>query len=1102
MKKYLLLFSAFLFLVPAILIAQVAPQLKWAKGISSPPLGGDVIGTDIVVDASGNKYITGNFAGIADFDPSSGILNLTSNGSTDIFLAKYDAIGNCLWAKVMGGSSDDYGTSLELDANGGIYLTGHFIDVVDFNPSSAVANLISSGSNDIFLAKYDTDGSYLWAKKIGGSNDNFVTSLELDSNSNVCLIGYFKGTMDFDPSSGVANLTSSGVNDFFLAKYDVNGSYQWAKKIGSSSDDYATSLSMDSTGNLYITGNFVNTLDFDPSAAVANLTSSGSIDIFLAKYNLNGDYVWAKSIGGTSDDKSNSIVMDSSGNLFLTGCFWNTADFDPSSGVANLTASGLTDIFLAKYNSNGDYLWAQGMGGGIEDQGNSLALDNIGNVYLTGNFQYTSDFDPSSGVANLTSMGLKDVFLAKYSTNGNYLWANAIGGSSDDNTNSLVIDQSGNLNVIGSFREDIDFDPSSAVEIISSPSNTINCFVGEYNSSGVYENVIKIGGYSKIVYGDSGEVIATDSSGNIYVSGYFSGTADFDPSSNVVNLTSKGLRDIFIAKYDSYGNYLWANSIGGTGEQDVSALELDANGNIFITGDFWETPDFDPSSGVANLTSNGSQDVFIAKYDSNGNYLWAKSIGGSGLEASGELKLDISNNIYLVGNFMNTVDFNLSSGVANLSAINLEDIFIAKYDSNGNYTWAKTIGGSDSESARKLELDASSNLYILGYFRDTVDFDPSAAVANLTYGFTNNTSDGKFLAKYDANGNYIWANEIKVVAGSEIVLDNSGNVFLGGYYNINSDFDPSSNVVSAGPGEGMFLAKYDFNGSFLWAKGIKAANVAGTGGEVSSLFIDSYSNVYMSGSIKGYLDFDPSSGVANLFGSGFASSYIAKYDSVGNYSWANKLGTINSNRSKKMTIDNIGNIYLTGHFDYTTDFDPSSNVYNLTSINGTDTYIAKFKECPAGTQPTVAFSGNTLTSNTLADSYQWIDCNNGNSVILGATNQSFTPSVNGNYAVILTIDSCESVSACQNIVLDTESFELDQVKLYPNPIDNNFVIQLPYAYEKTSVAIFDLVGKEIFNKDFNFENVLNLTLENVSGGIYFVQLNCDGKSKLFKVIKD
>jgi hypothetical protein len=1099
MKKYLLLFSAFLFFVPAILIAQVDPQLKWAKSISSIPLGGDVIGTDIVVDANGDKYITGNFAGIADFDPSSGILNLTSNGSTDIFLAKYDAIGNCLWAKVMGGSSDDYGTSLELDANGGIYLTGHFISIADFDPSSGVANLISSGSNDIFLAKYDSNGNYLWAKKIGGSNDNFVTSLGLDSNNNVCLIGNFKGTMDFDPSSGVANLTSSGVNDLFLAKYDVNGSYQWAKKIGTTSDEEITALELDASGNLYITGNFVNTLDFDPSSGIANLTSSGSIDIFLAKYNVNGDYVWAKSIGGTSDDKSNSVVMDSSGNLFITGFFKNTADFDPSAAVANLTSLGGRDIFLAKYNSNGDYLWAQGIEGGFVAQGNSLALDNIGNVYITGYFEYTSDFDPSSGVANLTSMGLKDVFLAKYSTNGNYLWANAIGGSSDDNANSLVIDSNGSVNVVGSFKEDVDFDSSSSVEILSAPSNTINCFVGKYNSSGVYENAIKIGGYSKTEYGDSGEVIATDSNGNIYVSGYFSGTADFDPSSNVVNLTSKGLRDIFIAKYDSYGNYLWANSIEGTGEQDVSALELDANGNIFITGSFRESPDFDPSSGVANLTSNGSQDVFIAKYDSNGNYLWAKSIGGIGYDASGELKLDASNNIYLVGKFMNTVDFNPSSGVANLSAQSLEDIFIAKYDTNGNYLWAKSIGGQFySESARKLELDANSNLYILGYFRGTVDFDPSAAVANLTA--SGVYADYFFLAKYDANGNYIWAKDLEFIRGSDIVLDNSGNVFLGGYYDSSSDFDPSSNVVLAGSGAGLFFAKYDFNGNFLWVKGIKSVN--NNSGGVSSLFIDTNSNVYMTGYIGGQFDFDPSSGVANLFGSGFASSYIAKYDSVGNYSWANKLGTINSNRSKKMTIDNIGNIYLTGHFDYTTDFDPSSNVYNLTSINGNDTYIAKFKECLAGTPPTVTFSGNTLTSNTSADSYQWIDCNNGNSEILGETNQSFTPLINGNYAVILTIDDCENVSACQNVVLGTESFELDQVKLYPNPIDNNFVIQLPYAYEKASVVIFDLVGKEIFNKDFNFETVLNITLDNVSKGIYFVQLNCDGKSKLFKVIKD
>ncbi|MBI4648818.1 MAG: T9SS type A sorting domain-containing protein, partial [Bacteroidia bacterium] len=236
----------------------------------------------------------------------------------------------------------------------------------------------------------------------------------VDGTSNCYITGYFKGTADFDPGIETVNLTSVGNEDIFFAKYDANGNYLWAKSIGGTSSNHGSSIAIDGTGNCYITGYFRGTTDFDPGAGTANLTPVDSSDIFFARYDVNGNYLWAKSIGSTSMDFGISIAVDSIGNCYITGFFRVTTDFDPGTGTVNLTSIGNWDIFFAKYDANGNYLWAKNIGSSYGDGGYSIAVDDTGNIYLTGYFQSTADFNPGAGTANLTSVGYKDIFFAKY----------------------------------------------------------------------------------------------------------------------------------------------------------------------------------------------------------------------------------------------------------------------------------------------------------------------------------------------------------------------------------------------------------------------------------------------------------------------------------------------------------------------------------------------------------------------------------------------------------------------------------------------------------------------------------------------------------------
>ncbi|MBC7845288.1 MAG: hypothetical protein H7Y10_02205 [Flavobacterium sp.] len=495
-----ILFYAFLFFTYSPdAKAQTNLLLNWAKSFNPDrPAFNDA--KSLITDASGNIYVTGSFYGTADFDPSEGVANLTSTGTSDIFLAKYDANGNYVFAKGMKGPKMEWGTAIAVDTSGNVYLTGVFEDTVDFDPSTKVAKLTSTGNFDIFIAKYDTNGKYIYAKSMEGTDDSRSTAIAVDNNRNTYIIGYFFGVSDFFPGKGVANLTSSGGCDLFLAKYDTNGNYVYGKSIGGKGYDSGSGIAVDKSGNVCITGKFARIVDFDPGMGVVNLTCQGNENIFLAKYDTNGNYIFAKSMGGKRTDLSNAIAVDTNGNSYITGFFEGTADFDPSDRTATLTSPEPYGLYIAKYDSNGNYIYAKSVSGGKGVIGESIAVDNSGSTYITGHFEGTADFDPSDGVANLTSPGRtkdmsgyeSDLFIAKYDTNGNYVYAKSMGGKGYDISSDIALDGNGNIYITGEFKTPANFDPSVSTYDLKSESASAP-FVASYRekSNATEDNELK-----------------------------------------------------------------------------------------------------------------------------------------------------------------------------------------------------------------------------------------------------------------------------------------------------------------------------------------------------------------------------------------------------------------------------------------------------------------------------------------------------------------------------------------------------------------------------------------------------------------------------------
>lgn len=452
------------------------------------------------------------------------------------------------WAFNAGGNiQNDHGQAIAMDGSGNTYVTGYFGGIADFDPGAGTANLTPAGSSDIFVAKYNATGAYQWAFRAGSTGADYGYGIAIDGSGNVYITGSFRNIVDFDPGAGTANLSSGGLDDIFVAKYNSAGIYQLAFRVGGTDIDRGNGIAVDSSGNVFVTGSFRNTVDFDPGAGATNLTSAGVEDIFVTKYNSAGVYQWAFNIGSTNTDRGNGIDVDNSGNVYVTGDFYGTADFDPGAGTANHTAVAWSDVFVAKYNSTGVYQWAINTGGSNADYGYAIAVDGNSNVHVTGGFIGTSDFDPGVGTANLTATGSWDIYVAKYTSAGAYQWAFKVGGSNNDRGYGIAIDGNGNVYVTGAFEvgSNVDFDPGPGVAILTSLGN-LDIFVAKYTSSGAYQWAFRVGGVS----GDEGNGIVLSTNGScIHVTGYFYDTADLDPGTGTVNLTSKGLDDIFVAKY-------------------------------------------------------------------------------------------------------------------------------------------------------------------------------------------------------------------------------------------------------------------------------------------------------------------------------------------------------------------------------------------------------------------------------------------------------------------------------------------------------------------------------------------------------------------------
>lgn len=439
----------------------------------------------------------------------------------------------------------------------------------------------------------------------------------------------------------------------------ADGDFAWASAISATSLQINFGTTFDDDGNIITVGHYVGTLDLDPGAGTDSYTAAGAADVYVYKMDSSGNYIWGRSFGGSSGEQPYAVATDPAGNIYVTGYFGGTVDFDPGAGTFSLSSNGSTDIFVSKLDSGGNFEWAVSAGASGLDQGKSIAVDDDGNVYVTGYFTNTVDFDPGAGTYNLTMNGSREGYVLKLDTGGNFVWAATVGTASGDLMNSIAIDGAGN-SVVGGL-----FGSSGGIATLNASGTVLSTYTG---------------------LGTEVKGIGVDSTGSTYASGYFSGTVDFDPGAGTANQTASGSSNAFVLKLDSAGAYTWSFTVPAASGSAAQTVDVDGADNIFIAGYVNGTADFDPGAGTASPTAYGGNDCFVAKYTSAGAYVWVQTVGGTSSEIPYACAVDSHGNTSTVGTYQGTGDFDPGTGTLTFTNSGSDDGFLLKLQAPADTT--------------------------------------------------------------------------------------------------------------------------------------------------------------------------------------------------------------------------------------------------------------------------------------------------------------------------------------------------------------------------------------------------------------------------------
>lgn len=887
-------------------VAQAQTTPDWSAALAaSQPYGGSATALATVADTNGNVYVAGSFNGQVQL----GATTLVSAGTSDVFVAKWNAAaGTWTWAVRAGGSDFDAATALAL-SGGSLYLTGYVAD------NAAGANGVTFGTlplpgksttagRDLFVAKLTDAGasaSFTWVLNGGGTRTDAGTGLAV-SGSSVYVAGAFVNDANNTQAVSFGTLplnglspTSGFTSDVVVAKITDAGtsaSFTWALAAGGTDEDQPTALAV-SGSSVYATGYLTNTssntnnVTFGAAGAASGQSAAASNDVFVTKLTdagATGTFSWVQVAGGSDQDRPTALAVSGS-SVYAAGYFTNTSSntnnvtFGAAGALNGQASASSQDAFVAKLTdagTTGAFGWAQAAGGFGSDQVNALAVSGtalyVGGTFTNDSFNNNVVTLGSLGALNgVTATNSQDAFVARLTDGGSaptWGWAQTGGGASLDNVTGLALSGS-SVYPVGSFSVQAGFGTAAGSPLSSGAiagafyAGQLTEAAGGTSASWTRVAQAQVGGSF------AGQATAADASGNVYVAGYFSGRITLGSTT----LTAAGATDAFVAKWNPTANaWVWALGAGGLGADQVTGLAV-SGGSVYATGFLTE------NSAGANLTRFGtatatglattaSQDAFVAKIADAGTsaaWGWVQVAGGAGVD-QGRAIAASGTSLYAVGYFSNNtgnanaVTFG-STALAGLGASATgNDVFVTKLTdggSTGAFAWALAGGGTSTDQAKGVAVSGSS-VYVAGYFTNNAANANTVTFGSTTLaGLASTAGNDVFVAKLTDAGTsatYAWA-----LAGGGTSTDQANalaasgsNVYVAGYLTNNA---ANANTVtfgaatlagaSATTGQDAFVAKLSDAGSSATWSWAQAGG--GTSADQATAVAVSGTGVYVAG---------------------------------------------------------------------------------------------------------------------------------------------------------------------------------------------------------------------------------------------------------------
>ncbi len=436
----------------------------------------------------------------------------------------------------------------------------------------------------------------LWEYTFGTTTEDpeVGRATAVDGLGNVYVTGHFgapgmQTTLDFDRKSGLRELTSNGDDDIFIAKYGPTGSLEWAHAFGNQFKDAGCDIKVDHEGNVLVAGYFWDEVDFDPGENEHMAAIGSNNDAFVAKYSPEGALIWVKSFTGSDDILASTLLVDDMNNVYVSGSYGSSINCDPGLTDHMLTAAGFVETYVIKLAKTGEFVW----GATTESSKTSfdghcypekLTADDEGNLLLIGNFNTTVDLDFTAGVSSHTTVGGRDVFMVKYNKDGGMLWSRRFGDTKNDYAHDVVLNRNNEIYLVGGFSDQCDFSTDGNPQLLYNYGTSwqYDAYLAKYSADGLLHWVRQMGGVDY----DEAHALDIDSEGHLYVVGEFRGTADFDPTGGVSEMSSdnSGYSDVFIAKFDTLGDLVEVDRSGGYWDDVGHDIIMNGDDEFFITG--------------------------------------------------------------------------------------------------------------------------------------------------------------------------------------------------------------------------------------------------------------------------------------------------------------------------------------------------------------------------------------------------------------------------------------------------------------------------------------------------------------------------------------